>query len=322
MQAVVLSGGFGTRLRPLTYKVPKPLLPIANVPMIEYVLAVLPDEVDRVVLATNYMVEQLEEYFEKKEHPFEVVINTEPEPLGTGGAVKFAQKYIDDTFFVLNGDLISSLDAGKMAQFHRKSGGVGTIALYEVEDPTPFGMITTDDDGRIQEFKEKPKPEEVTSNTINAGTYILEPEVLDVIPDGQKISIERETFPSLVPKGLYGLPFQGYWCDAGTLPKFLEANGLILENDKALAAPLQSYVESIGHLCVGKNVQAKGDPVLKDSVILDEVVIEDGVSIDNCIIGSGSTIGQGSILSGTIVGYDQDVPPGTKLTDGKIPPEN
>ncbi len=185
MQAVILAGGLGTRLRPLTYTTPKPLLPILNEPMIERLIDSLPQNIDRVVVAASYMIDRLEQHFKENDIDREVVLVEEKEPLGTGGAIKNVEKYLDNTFLAFNGDVISSINIQAIMDFHLKKNGKGTIAMWEVKDPTRYGIIGFDTESRILRFLEKPSAEDVFSNWINAGVYVLEPDILDIMEQTQ-----------------------------------------------------------------------------------------------------------------------------------------
>ena len=217
MQVVVLAGGVGSRLRPWTATIPKPLLPVLDRTLLEHVVSSLPEDlVDEVVVAGGYKVDQIESYFNEREVPFDVRIVPEDEPLGTGGALGNCRDVVSGTFACFNGDIVSSLDASTLLRLHQTNGSVGTLGLWEVEDPTRFGIVGLDDNNRISRFKEKPKPEEVFSNLINAGSYIFNDEIFNWMPAG-KHSIERDVFPQLAAEGLLsGLPFDGYFIDAGT----------------------------------------------------------------------------------------------------------
>lgn len=217
MQVVVLAGGVGSRLRPWTNSIPKPLLPVLDQTLLEHVVSSLPvDMVDEVVVAGGYKVDQIKTYFEAADAPFDVRIVPEDEPLGTGGALGNCRDVVSGTFACFNGDIISSLDASSLLSMHRTNGSVGTLGLWEVEDPTRFGIVGLDEDSRITRFKEKPAPKEVFSNLINAGSYIFNDDVFDWMPQGRH-SIERDVFPKLAAEGLLsGMPFEGYFIDAGT----------------------------------------------------------------------------------------------------------
>ena len=224
MQVVVLAGGIGSRLRPWTKAIPKPLLPMLDLTLLERVVEAVPtDLVDEVIVAGGYKVDQIESYFKKNEVDFDVRIVPEDEPLGTGGALGNCRDVVSGTFACFNGDIVSSLRIEPMLDLHRKNGGVGTLALWEVEDPTRFGIVGVDEDHKINRFLEKPTPEQVFSNLINAGSYIFEDDVFDWMPHGRH-SIERDVFPKLAEDGLLnGLPFEGYFIDAGTPDAWMAA---------------------------------------------------------------------------------------------------
>ena len=234
MKAVVLVGGEGTRLRPLTLSSPKQMLPIVGVPMIERVLGQLAAHgVDEAVLSLGYLPDAfLEAYPDGRAAGISLTYAVEPEPLDTAGAVRFAAAFagIEETFVVVNGDVLTDLDLTGLIAFHRRRGAEGTIALHPVADPSAFGVVPTDSEGRVLAFVEKPPRDEAPTNEINAGTYVLEPSVLDRIPEGGRVSIERETFPAMVRDGrLFARSDDRYWLDTGTPSAYLEANFDYLE---------------------------------------------------------------------------------------------
>ncbi|MGB2581124.1 MAG: nucleotidyltransferase family protein, partial [Thermoplasmata archaeon] len=210
MKAVLLVGGMGTRLRPLTYRVPKPLVPVMGKPLMMHVIDSLPDEVDETIVPVGYKRDVMEDYLRRNPPRRKITIVEEKEPMGTGGAVKNVEEYIDGPFLVINGDSISSLDMNRFIEYHREKKAFATISLWEVEDPTPFGVVDLDANGQIHRFQEKPNKTEAFSRLINAGAYALEYETLDYIGSGF-VSMEREVFPRIVEKGMYGLRFDGHW---------------------------------------------------------------------------------------------------------------
>ena len=229
MKAVVLVGGEGTRLRPLTLSTPKQMLPVVGVPMLERVLGHLARHgVDEAVLSLGYLPDAfLEAYPDGRAAGVSLAYAVEPEPLDTAGAVRFAATSagVDDTFVVVNGDVLTDLDLTRLVAFHRRVGAQGTIALHPVADPSAFGVVPTDADGRVTAFVEKPPRGEAPTNQINAGTYVLEPSVLKRIASSGRVSIERETFPAMVRDGvLFALSDEGYWLDTGTPSAYLDAN--------------------------------------------------------------------------------------------------
>lgn len=309
MQAVVLAGGLGTRLRPLTNTVPKPLLPILDRPMIEYILSSLPEEVDTVILAVSYMSDVLRDYFSSRDLQQKVVVVNEVEPLGTGGAIKNVEKYIKGTTLVFNGDIISSIDTKRMIEHHRSKGGIGTIALWQVEDPSRFGVVDIDEDMRIHRFLEKVPKEEAPSNFINAGVYVLEADILDHMEPGVKTSIERQVFPKVIDRGLYGFTFDGFWVDAGTPSSYLMAQELILQDrgskvliedtsDVELVEPV--FVSSgcslgkgstIGpNTFLGKGVDVGAGCQIIGSILYDGCKVKDGIEVRDSILGKGVVV--------------------------------
>jgi mannose-1-phosphate guanylyltransferase len=225
MQALVLVGGEGTRLRPLTDAVPKPALPIAGRPMISYTIAWLARHgVDEVVLACGFKAERLREVIGDGERGGPTLTYlTEPLPLGTAGAIRFAAERLGERFFALNGDILADLDLTSLLRAHEELGARATIALHPVDDSADYGLVTTGPGGEVTEFREKPADGQLGPGNINAGAYVLERSVLDLVPEGRAVSIEREVFPELVGNGLYGIPLDGYWLDVGTHERYEQA---------------------------------------------------------------------------------------------------
>ena len=229
MDAVILVGGFGTRLRPLTLSVPKPLLPVGNVPIVERIIASLERAgVSRAVLALGFKPEPfLAAFPDGRCGGVRLEYAVEPEPLDTAGAIAFAARHagIDSTFVVANGDILTGLDVRRVIDFHRASGAEGTIHLTPVDDPSQFGVVETEGDGRVVRFVEKPKPGESSSRNVNAGTYVLEPSVIERVPVGAKVSIERVVFPAMVSSGsLYAVATSDAWVDTGRPEKIGRAH--------------------------------------------------------------------------------------------------
>lgn len=306
MKALVLVGGFGTRLRPLTFTTPKQMLPIMGRPMIEWVVGRLVGHVDEVVLSLGYKPDAFLEAYPDGEIaglPFSVAV--EPEPRGTAGAVRFSADEVglDETFLVLNGDVLTDLDLAALIEFHRTSGGAATIALQPVDDPSRFGVVLTEADGRVEAFVEKPAPGTAPTNNINAGTYVLEPSVVSRIPAGKSVSIERETFPALVEAGeLYAMAADTYWLDTGTPEQFLEAN---LD------------------LVTGRRVGDVGSPVLgavaDGAVVVDSVIgagcrIEAGASIERSVLFDGCLVGRDAVVSDSVLSARVVVGAGARVT--------
>ncbi|MGB6443142.1 MAG: NDP-sugar synthase, partial [Thermoplasmata archaeon] len=229
MKALVLIGGFGTRLRPVTYAVPKQLIPLAGKPMLYHVLDLLPDDVEEVVLATGYKADVIDAYV--RAHPLRWPVRTvfEAQPLGTAGGMRNAGDAMSDPFFLMNSDVIASADPRALRATHEARGGVGTMGLFEVEDPKPYGVAALGADDRITAFVEKPDTKDAPSRWINAGISIWRREVLDPIPRGREVSFEREVLPDLLPRGVYGFRLTRYWEDAGTPDRLLHAQRLLFD---------------------------------------------------------------------------------------------
>lgn len=326
MQAVILAGGLGTRLRPLTLTCPKPLLPVANVPIIRRIIDKLPPDVDEVVLAVNYRLEQLTEYFESHDVGRNVTLVEEKEPLGTGGAIKNVEDHVDDTFFVFNGDVIDSLDLQAFRAFHKRTAGVGSIALWRVPDPRHFGVMDMRGE-RILRFVEKPETKEAApSDLANAGTYLLEPEVFDVIPPGKATSIERETFPQLLTEGkkLHGMRFDGYWVDCGRPETYLKANEAILRHlgtNVLLGQGVQDAGATIDDWAViGDGAMLSSGSHIARSVLLDDVRIGNNVTIKDSIIGPGARIDDDAAIVDSVIAASAHVEKGLLLKSVRFDP--
>ncbi len=316
MQAIVLAGGFGTRLAPLTYTRPKPMLPILGRPMIHHLMNQLPHGTE-VILATNYRTGQIQDYFDDVGR--DIIINEEPEPLGTGGATKYAEKYIDGTFLVLNSDIISSLDFRRFIDFHRARDATATISLWPVDDVSAFGVADVEPDGRITDFVEKPRQGEAPSNLINAGAYCLEPEVLDRIPAGEMVSMENDIFPGLITdrRPFYGYRFDGFWIDVGRPSSYIEVNVTLLErkNMPYYMGPGSSVDGTLKKSCLGDNVFIASGATLERCVAFDDVHVGSDASLYNCVIGEGCHIGTGATVHNAVVGDNEDVEAGDSVVD-------
>jgi NDP-sugar pyrophosphorylase family protein len=319
MQAIILAGGFGTRLTPLTYTRSKALLPVMDKALIHHVVDSLPRGTELIV-ATNYRKEDLERYFSLQ--GIDVKINDEPMPLGTGGAAKYAEQYIDGTFLVLNGDIISSLNIRKFVKYHAKRGAMATISLWPVQNVAEYGVVDFSANGRIKKFVEKPSPEEAPSNLINAGAYCLEKEVLDYIELDRLVSMEQEIFPQLIMDGkpFFGYTFDGFWIDVGRPTSYLDANMIMLDrHDLTNFVGKESNIqgELLGS-CIGNNVKICEKATVISSVIFDGAVVEDYVELENCIVGEGCRIGKKAKLRQVVIGDNEEIDNGVELSDTAI----
>ena len=303
MEAIILVGGFGTRLRPLTLATPKALLPLANVPMLERLVRSLPERVTKVALAVHHQADAIAAHFAAVDCERMVITVPEPEPLGTGGAMRNCRDHISGTTLVFNGDIVSSLNVEAMLEQHRATGALGTLALWEVADPNRYGVAELDGNAIIG-FQEKPAPGEEKSNLINAGTYLLEPQVLEMIPAGHKVSVEREIFTQLASAGLHGFPFGGYWIDAGTPESYLAANAMLLEREATAAHPGAS---------VRGNALIAADAEITSSIVGPDTVIGTGVSLDKCVV-RRSVLLAGASATGAVI-EDCILGPGVAVGD-------
>lgn len=323
MRAVVLVGGEGTRLRPLTLTTPKQMLPVGGRAMIERVLDGLSRYgIDDVVLSLGYQPDAfLEAYPDGRCAGVALHYAVEPEPLDTAGAISFAARDagISETFLVVNGDVLTDLDVGELIRFHRDRKAEATIALTPVEDPSRFGVVPTDDEGRVVAFIEKPPRDEAPTNLINAGTYVLEASVLDRIPRGRRVSIERETFPALVDdRRLFALASDADWVDAGTPATYLAAN-LRYAGPAPASSPLGSGA-TVEASVVGEGVVIGDGATVAGSVVFAGAWIGKGAEVRSSIVGRGARIEDGAEISElTLVGDEQTVPAGAVLRSARVP---
>jgi len=352
LQAVILVGGEGTRLRPLTYGTPKPMVPLFGVPFLERTLGRLKDAgVDEVILAAGYLPAAIADHLgDGSRIGMRITYVVEASPLGTAGALRNVAEHLSGAFFVLNGDVLTSLDLRAMQAFHRQHGGVATLHAIRVEDPSAFGCIVRDASDRIERFVEKPSRENAPTDEINAGTYLLERSVLDAIPVGRNVSIERETFPNLIASGerLNSYVTTDYWLDVGRPQQYLQAHGDVLDRKLQLApsgdaslahrgamwdsaaanAPhnvrLPSFVGNdvtidptavVGpYAVIGDGCRIGAGAEIRDAVLWDDVTIGDDARVSDAILASGVRIGARAIVAdGAVIGHAAHIAPGTKL---------
>jgi NDP-sugar pyrophosphorylase family protein len=357
VKAIVLVGGEGTRLRPLTYATPKPLLPIANQPFLERQLAWLASHgVDEVVLSLGYLPAAFEAHFpEGRFGDLVLRYAVEDHPLGTAGAIRFAAQGLDERVVVCNGDVLTTLDLGALVRFHDARGAEATICLTQVGDPSAFGVVPTRDDGEVVAFVEKPPKGRAPTNWINAGTYVLEPSVLQRIPERLPVSIERETFPRMLddPKRMYAMASDAYWIDIGTPEKYLQAHADVLagvlgrdprpgarETAKGIWVHGDAHVDAEARLeapvLLGDGARVAAGARVAGSVIgaranigagarVLRAVVHDGGSLEaeaeviDSVLGRGATLGAGAIASDhTIVGAGAGLGAGARASGARV----
>lgn len=356
MRALVLVGGLGTRLRPLTLSTPKQMLPVAEVAMIERVLGHLAAHgVDAVTLSMGYQPDAfLAAFPDDRCAGVALRYAVEPAPLDTAGAIGFAarQAGLDETFLVVNGDVLTDLDMGALVEFHRNQGAEATVSLTPVDDPSAFGVVVTDERGRVDAFIEKPPPGEAPTNLINAGTYVVEPSVLDRIPAEGRVSIEREVFPAMAEhRSLYAMASDAYWIDTGTPSKYLQAHLDLLSGRRGgppapTAREAAPGVWTLGEPVVDGDVQPRSlvgdaafvrggarvtdavvgagarvdDATVTGSVLLPGAVVHAGASVVGSIVGAAAVVGEGSRVTGlSVVGDGMKVDDHAHLEGALLP---
>jgi len=332
MKALILAGGFGTRLRPLSCTRPKLMFPVVNRELLDWTLERLSKGgVDRVILAVSHMADALERSFRYSRYGIEIVYSRESRPLGTGGPIKNAEGFLiedGEPFFVLNGDVFSDVDFVKLHEFHKDSGATATITLCEVEDPSRFGVVELSDKGKVMRFVEKPKREEAPSRLVNAGVYVLNPSILSSIPHGRKVFTERDVFPVLAREGsLSGYRFDGLWVDIGVPEDFFLVNRMMLDRLAADRPLVEKNVKvhktaeviapsAVGesskvaddavigpYAVVGRNVEVGKGSRIEGSIVFQDTIVENFSSIRGAIVGEGAIVGRWvKMEEGCIVG--------------------
>ncbi|ADB53026.1 sugar phosphate nucleotidyltransferase [Conexibacter woesei] len=318
MQALILAGGEGTRLRPLTSTVPKPVVPLVDRPFIAFMLDWLRRHgVDDVVISCGFMASGVRNVLgDGSAFGIRLRYVEEPRPLGTGGAIKFAEPLLDERVLVLNGDVLTDIDLTAQLAQHERTGARVTLALIAVDDPSAYGLVRRDEDGGVREFLEKPSPDQIDTNLVNAGAYVLEREVLDAIPTERAVSVEREVFPTLVRNGLYGYEASGYWLDIGTPERYLQASHDILDGavetsvpeafdsrNVAIADSAEVQGRVVGPALVGPGVRIAAGALVSGRTVLGRgVEIGEGAHIDGAVVLDGAVVGPHTTVSHAILG--------------------
>ncbi|MFA5104195.1 MAG: NDP-sugar synthase [Candidatus Margulisiibacteriota bacterium] len=323
MKAVIIAGGLGTRMRPLTYNRPKPVVSVANRPFVAYQIELLKRYgITEIILNLHYLPKNMELLLgDGRELGVKLIYSIEKTPLGTAGAVKNAERFFDDEpLIVFNGDVLTDIDISELVSFHKKNKAKATIALTEVEDPTAFGLVIADDTGRVSSFLEKPSWEEVTTKNINAGIYILDPSIFKDVPSGRPYSFERELFPGLIEKGqnVFAKASEAYWLDIGSPKKYMQAHKDILNGEVSVnidgkdrggntwvhpSADISPTAKLRGPLIIGNKARLSGKSCIKSfSVIGENVSLEEGSVVEDTIILRNSKIGRDVRLKNCIIG--------------------
>ncbi|MGH9299367.1 MAG: sugar phosphate nucleotidyltransferase, partial [Acidimicrobiales bacterium] len=291
MKAVIMAGGEGTRLRPLTANQPKPMLPMANRPMAEHVVQLLKEHgYDEIVITVAFLANTIRTYFgDGSEFGVKFHYATEETPLGTAGSVLNAREQLDERFLVISGDVLTDIDLTELVAFHKAKGAAATLALKAMENPLEFGIVITGEDGRIERFLEKPGWGDVFSDTINTGIYVLEPEVLDEIAEGRPVDFSGEVFPALLEQGrpLYGFVAGGYWEDVGTLEAYLRAHADVLDRRVAVDIPGFPLREDVW---IGEGAEIHPSAILRGPAVIG----------DNCRIAAAAEIGTHTVLGSNV----------------------
>jgi len=338
MKAILLAGGKGTRLRPLTIHTPKPIVPIFNRPFLHYQIDLVKQvpEIDEVILSLNYQPRRIEEIFgDGSDVGIKIRYVVEPVPLGTAGAIKYAGDQLTESVVVFNGDVLTQVDLAAVLRLHRERRAKATIVLTPVDNPSAYGLVETDPDGNIRRFLEKPKPEEITTNHINAGIYVLEPDTFDRIPSDVSWSIERSFFPSLIERGetFVAYVYNGYWIDIGTPEKYMQVHrdimdgrfeavpfkGLANRTCVAEAARLEEGATVDGPCFIDEGVLVKaGARIGPYSVLGRQCQIEEDARVDGAIIWQNGRIGRDAVIEAAVLGRNCHIGRSAAVRSGAV----
>lgn len=361
MQAVILVGGEGTRLRPLTSTVPKPVVPLVDRPFISYMLEWLRAHgIDDVIMSCGFLATSVRNVLgDGSAYGIRLRFVEEPDPRGTAGALKFAESLLDERFLMLNGDVLTDIDLTEQIAQHERTGARATLALVPVEDPSAYGLVRLDEERAVRDFIEKPSSDRIDTNLISAGAYVLEREILKLVPAGRNVSIEREVWPRLIGEGLYGYPSESYWLDIGTPARYLQGTFDILEGNVQTAVHERlgdSYMSvsadarmsgraippavieagatvaegaHVGSLVVlGHDVKIGAGSAVERAVILNGSEIGENCTLRDCIVAAGCRVGagthiqEGSVLGeGVTVGADNTIAGGARIFPGVALPD-
>ncbi len=338
MKAVIMAGGEGSRLRPLTSNQPKPMMPLANLPMMEHIIGLLKRHgFDDIVVTLAFMPNAIRTYFgDGSEYGVRMVYATEEQPLGTAGSVRNAKDELAERFLVISGDVLTDIDLSKIVSFHESRGALATIGLVAVDNPLEFGIVITREDGSIERFLEKPTWGQVFSDTINTGIFVLEPEIFDYIPAGEAVDFSSEVFPKLLANNvpLFGAVGEGYWEDVGTLDAYvrvhkdaldgkveLEIPGFRLEHGVWLGEGAEIHPEAVveGPAVIGENCRVERDARIGEYTVLgDNVRVREGADLERVVVHDNAYLGPSVRLRGTVVGRACDLRSGVRCEEGVV----
>lgn len=338
MKAMIMAAGVGSRLMPLTVDIPKPMVPMVNRPLMEGTVNLLCKYGFNEVIANLHHQKQVisDHFGDGRRFRLKLAYSPEDELLGTAGGVKNCEWFLDDCFVVMSGDALTDIDLGVLMSQHKKNGALATIALKEVEQVEHFGVVITDDSGKIQRFQEKPKPEEALSRLANTGIYIFEPEIFKYIPDRQFYDFGKQVFPELVKLGapFFGVPIDAYWCDIGDLETYRRAHSDVLQgklnidcravmhNEARIVRGEGSEISNgaiiEGNVVVGKNCRIEAGAYIRDSVIWDNSIVETGACLNSCIVGKACEIGNSVLINpGAVIASGCKLPAQTRVAPGQ-----
>ncbi len=361
MQAVILVGGEGTRLRPLTSTVPKPVVPLVDRPFISFMLEWLQKHgIDDVIMSCGFLATSVRNVLgDGSGLGIRLRFVEEPDPRGTAGALKFAESMLDERFLMLNGDVLTDIDLSEQIAQHERTGAKATLALVPVADPSAYGLVHLQEDRSVRDFLEKPSSDRIDTNLISAGAYVLEREILEMVPAERNVSIEREVWPRLIGHGLYGYPSESYWLDIGTPERYLQGTFDIIEGNVQTAAgerlgsdwlAVDESAEVLGRaippaviergaqvaagahvgslVVLGQDVSVGAGSTVERAVILNGAVIGEGCEVRDCIVAAGCRVGDrtqitgGAVLGeGVTVGADNVITRGARIFPGVTLPD-
>lgn len=339
MKAMVMAAGVGSRLMPLTLSIPKPMVPVGNIPLMENIVELLISNGFTDIIANlHYHAELISDYFgDGSEWTTSMKYSPEDKLMGTAGGVKRCEWFLDDTFVIVSGDALTDIDLSDLVKEHKQKGALATIAMKEVAEVDQFGVVITDEYGRIQSFQEKPRKEEALSNMANTGIYVFEPEIFKYIPVNTFYDFGKQVFPDLVKIGapFYGVQTDGYWCDVGNIDTYRQVQADILQGKVEVkkrgrllrssdggsvllgeGAELGNNVTLLGDIVIGPGTMVEGNAVIRNSVIWDNTKIKKNVILSECIVGSHCELGNSVIVgSGAAIASGTILEDATKIVD-------